>query len=51
MLNALVCVRYMQLEKRPEAAASMARTVSIMYVLSVLPITALLSAILHYVRP
>lgn len=46
MPNAQNSVLILQLEKRPQAAASMARLTSTVYVLSILPIGILLQAIL-----
>lgn len=46
MPSAQNSVLILQLEKRPQAAASMARLISTIYVLSVLPIGLLLQALL-----
>lgn len=48
MPSAQNSVLILQLERRPQAAASMARLISTVYVLSILPIGLLLRALLSY---
>lgn len=50
MPSAQNSVLILQLEKKPAAAASLARLLSVVYVLSIVPIGLLLRAILTYVQ-
>ncbi|CAN0083543.1 unnamed protein product, partial [Discosporangium mesarthrocarpum] len=50
MPSAQNSVVILQMEKKPDAAASMARTLTVVYLLSTVPIAVLLSGVLQFVQ-